>query len=658
VPAEEFRLCADERWQSPRVASWPHPENKKNRRCGDSVGHKSVAKSFCSCVVPESLDIPFLRRSRAAEFKHAVVRLPEYVAAAIGRVQFDSAHRTLGDRSRIPAVLSIEHANRRQIPFALGVNGTSKDHLAPGLRPFNRLVADGDLNGFRARRIRAEATFVLLRRSILSNALFRCAAAAFVLWTSSAPADLLPLVHADFDSAVLQQKRGLDVYLPQESEKNPAQRFETLYVLDGNWNAKLVAQTVDFLHNVGYMPPIIVVGIPNAFDNGIDSRDHDLTPTAVADHARSGGAPDFLRFLKTELIPYVDQRYPTNGFRLVHGHSYGGLFLNYVLASDPSVFGGYVILDPAMWWDDHKAVQQLAEKLPALPTKGTAVFVAGRGGQAWRGMGVDRVQTAFEQHAPAQLPWKVAQYPNESHDSLKFKATYDALRFLFTGFTERGVGVDTPFGIVVKGQPVPLQVDADRFDIRYTTDGSEPNRASAQMPRLMLSDDPTHLRLKSLSTRGEFDQELPLHLTLGEAIAPAPKAKADAPRLFSYAYFESSAWPHLRGKPFAQGRSSDVDMDHVDKAAFAGYLERKYTIPADGYYLFVLGTTERARLIVNGKTLLDLAATDKRVDRPFIVPLRAGVYPVRVEFLRKKGGNLEFEFLRFDPVEGWSGRVE
>lgn len=469
---------------------------------------------------------------------------------------------------------------------------------------------------------------------------------------------MLPPVHTDFDSAALHQQRGVDVYLPQESEKNADQRYETLYVLDGNWNAKLVVQAVDFLHSVGYLPPIIVVGVPNHFDNGVDSRDHDLTPTALAGHAHSGGAAEFLSFLTTELVPYVDKHYPTNHINLVHGHSYGGLFLTYVLATDPLAFGGYIILDPAMWWDDHKAAQQLAEKLPAVPTKGVAIFVAGRDGQAWSGMAVDRVQQAFEQHAPTQLAWKVTQYPNESHDSLKFKATYDALRFLFTGFAEHGVGVDTPFGIVEKGRPVPIQVDTDRFDIRYSEDGSEPGRASPKMTRLMATADPTRLRLKSISARGEFDQDLPLHLAFGDLIAPTKGASADEPRTFSYAYFDATAWPHLRGKPFAQGRTKDVDMKHIDKPMFAGYLEHNYTIPAAGYYLFVLSTSEKARLIVDGKTLLELSATDKIVDRPFIVPLRAGVYPVRVEFLHKKDGELNFEFLHFDPTDGWSGNVE
>jgi hypothetical protein len=47
-------------------------------------------------------------------------------------------------------------------------------------------------------------------------------------------------------------------------------------------------------------------------------------------------------------------------------------------------------------------------------------------------------------------------------------------------------------------------------------------------------------------------------------------------------YFDATAWPHLHGKPFAQGRMKDVDMKRIDKATFAGYFERNYTIPAAG----------------------------------------------------------------------------
>src|SRR3569832_884557 len=142
---------------------------------------------------------------------------------------------------------------------------------------------------------------------------------------------LLPaMVHADptfldprhdaIDSQRLKQKRTIEVFLPSESAKDPAGRYETLYVLDGDWNAQLVVEIVTFMRQVGVVPPLIVVSVPNFFDeHGVNSRDHDLTPTVSSEQARSGGAADFLGFLKSELLPYVDAHYPTNRIHLIHG---------------------------------------------------------------------------------------------------------------------------------------------------------------------------------------------------------------------------------------------------------------------------------------------------------------------------------------------------
>jgi predicted alpha/beta superfamily hydrolase len=200
----------------------------------------------------------------------------------------------------------------------------------------------------------------------------------------AAQAQLLPAKSDSLFSNVLKQKRPVEVYLPKESKTDAVQRYETIYVLDGDWNAKVVVDIVTFMRQVGVMPPAIVVSVPNVFDEQhVNSRDHDLTPTIVPNAQRSGGSADFLAFLKTELVPYVDQHYPTNHVRLVHGHSLGGLFLVYTLMHEPTLFDGYLILDPAMWWDNHALDSPLDAKLADLPVKDKAIYIAARSGRAF-----------------------------------------------------------------------------------------------------------------------------------------------------------------------------------------------------------------------------------------------------------------------------------
>jgi predicted alpha/beta superfamily hydrolase len=474
-------------------------------------------------------------------------------------------------------------------------------------------------------------------------------------------AELLAPKHDAIDSQVLAQKRMIEVYLPKETEKDAAQKFETLYVLDGDWNAKIVAETVDFLESVGFMPPVIVVSVPNFFDDkGVNSRDHDLTPTVVAGQARSGGAANFLSFLKNELVPYVTAHYPSSGVNLIHGHSYGGLFLVYTIMNDPTVFDGYLILDPAMRWDNYRISKVLYEKIAATTTHGKAIYIAGRSGAAFKGMGVDSLQEIFEKKAPKELHWKLFAYPNETHDSLKFKATFDALKFMYRGYDAQQRNVDPTEGIVEKDHPLTLQANTDRFDIYFTTDGSEPTAESQKMDQLLAVSNPETMRIKEISARGQYDREFALHLKYGDALLPVRAAKGNEKKEYRFAYYAPEAWPMFHTTPFEKGRAADVDMKHIHRESFSGIVERDYVVPADGYYAFEFGSSDKATLTVSGKKLIDIDGSEGCQHRVYAVPLRAGIYPVRVNFIRtSKNSMLDFHFHQFkDDGTGWESELQ
>jgi len=67
----------------------------------------------------------------------------------------------------------------------------------------------------------------------------------------------------------------------------------------------------------------------------------------------SGGAPEFLRFIREELQPFIDENYPTiPEDRAYWGDSLGGLFGLYVLFNQPDTFNRYIIGSPSIWWAD------------------------------------------------------------------------------------------------------------------------------------------------------------------------------------------------------------------------------------------------------------------------------------------------------------------
>lgn len=456
-----------------------------------------------------------------------------------------------------------------------------------------------------------------------------------VAWTS-VQAQMLTAKRDSVYSNVLKQSRSVEVYLPEESEKDTAQRYETLYVLDGDWNTQIVVNTVTFMRQVKLIPPVIVVSVPNVVEDRVNSRDHDLTPTVVADQPRSGGAADFLGFLKTELVPYIDQHYPTNHVHLIHGHSYGALFLMYALLHEPALFDGYLILDPAMWWDKHSLDAPIEETLADMPTKGKAIFIGTRSGRSFEGMGMSTIEPIFQRKASPDLHWQITQYPGESHDSLKLKATYDALKFAYQGYTAEPIVLFPTGGIVIKGKPVYLVVDGnpELYDLHYSTDGSEPTAASPKVDGPLAVSDPENTQINLLSNRGIFDRAIPHGLKSGTVLPPSRRAKSTD--TWHVSFYTAEAWTNFgRGKAF---KTFDTDKEFAftdaGRDTFAGTVERSLDIPVEGYYVFGVQSSNKARLSVAGRRLLDNDGAPGHSNQAFIAPLRRGVYRVRLEFQR------------------------
>lgn len=144
----------------------------------------------------------------------------------------------------------------------------------------------------------------------------------------------------------------------------PGKRFATVYVLDGNWDFPLVNAMRGSLQYDEAIPPVLIVGIGYAGpspDIGA-LRASDLTPTAHPSRAESGKAPEFLRFVESELMPFIEARYPADpSHRVLAGASFAGLFTLYTLFERPELFSGYVSITPAVAWDDGWIVKRERE---------------------------------------------------------------------------------------------------------------------------------------------------------------------------------------------------------------------------------------------------------------------------------------------------------
>src|SRR5258708_22961042 len=162
--------------------------------------------------------------------------------------------------------------------------------------------------------------------------------------------------------AVLKEVRPLNVYhTPSDPDSNARSgRYQVICLLDAAANFKPLAGMMEFL-SAGIddgsveIPEMIIVAIDNT------DRTRDLTPTHTlrmpgSDKEESylqssGGGDHFIRFLEKELIPHIDTNYRTANYRILIGHSFGGLTAINIFLHHTALFNAYIAIDPSLWWD-------------------------------------------------------------------------------------------------------------------------------------------------------------------------------------------------------------------------------------------------------------------------------------------------------------------
>ncbi|OJW82992.1 MAG: hypothetical protein BGO69_03695 [Bacteroidetes bacterium 46-16] len=171
------------------------------------------------------------------------------------------------------------------------------------------------------------------------------------------------------DEAFYSQAVGdsfrLRVQLPESY--NSKEHYPVLYLTDANMYYSMMAATLRQYEELG-APPMILVGIGYKDFEAMDSlRNRDYTwPLADAkdSFAVSGGGERFLRFINSELCPYIERQYSTDtGKRLLLGHSLGGYFTMYALQQallkKAPCFYAYIAASPSLHYHHYSLLDGL-----------------------------------------------------------------------------------------------------------------------------------------------------------------------------------------------------------------------------------------------------------------------------------------------------------
>jgi hypothetical protein len=189
---------------------------------------------------------------------------------------------------------------------------------------------------------------------------------------------------------------------------------------DGDAHMGHTAATIEFLTRNGRIPELIVVGVTNT------DRTRDLSPVKSSQKnpagelqfPTSGGADNFLKFFETELIPEIEKTYRVQPYRVLAGHSLGGLFAVHAMVSKPGLFNSYVAVSPSLQWEELNV-----SLFTSLGNEPGAI-----------GESFDAFREVLAKTNIKGFAWQAERMDDEDHGSVVLRSHYAGLRKVYEGW--------------------------------------------------------------------------------------------------------------------------------------------------------------------------------------------------------------------------------
>jgi predicted alpha/beta superfamily hydrolase len=236
-------------------------------------------------------------------------------------------------------------------------------------------------------------------------------------------------------SKVLGEERVILVRTPVGYETNKL-RYPVLYMTDGDAHMGHTASTIEFLTGNGRIPEMIVVGVTNT------DRTRDLTPAKSTQKnaagelqfPTAGGADNFLKFFETELIPEIEKDYRVQPYRILAGHSFGGLFAIHAMITKPGLFNSYVAVSPSLQWENAEALARAEQFLKNQKELRVTLYASIGNEPGGIGEAFDKFKEALSKTNIKGFEWQAERMDDEDHGSVVLRSHYFGLRKVYEGW--------------------------------------------------------------------------------------------------------------------------------------------------------------------------------------------------------------------------------
>ncbi|MFC2141886.1 alpha/beta hydrolase, partial [Acidobacteriota bacterium] len=249
----------------------------------------------------------------------------------------------------------------------------------------------------------------------------------------------------EFKSKSLGEKRGVYVHLPASYEQDSS-RYPLIFFLDGGDYFVPFAGIVKYLSSYGMIPEMIVVAIEQG--DRLKEFTYTRADEKTGDWPTSGGADSFREFLQDELIPYVETSFRTHPFKILVGHSLGGLFAVETLSRSPGLFQATIALSPSLYWNQFEWLRNAEQFLDRIDSLRHYLFVSNEQKGEEETIFLDKFEQLVAKKASQSFSYQFSCFEGEDHASVALPALYANLKQLFQGWNFPGEAWETgPEGV-------------------------------------------------------------------------------------------------------------------------------------------------------------------------------------------------------------------
>lgn len=215
-------------------------------------------------------------------------------------------------------------------------------------------------------------------------------------------------------SSVLNQDRTIQIYIP-EGYSESKKEYPVLYILDGQRFFGYVVGLSNTFKQFNLTPEFIIVGIntsyPQRFSNFGSNKDK------------------FIEFMKTELLPYVENNYSISNEKVLFGWEYAGSLGFNIMLNNAIPFNSYLLASPF-------PIKDKIDALDSVSRINTMLKFSVSPDEYDVNHGTDKLDSLLSSRRINGLDWSYLQLKNEEHRSTGYPTLYHGLRTYFKYYPE------------------------------------------------------------------------------------------------------------------------------------------------------------------------------------------------------------------------------